>query len=80
MVNEAKKVSFENIKARFLDLGEKVHEVILEINSHKFLIKIKIGLKKLEHFEIIAVKWFVDIGIKILQFLKRLVTVLYFEY
>lgn len=57
-----------------------LHEVVLEINSHKFLIAIKIGMKKLEEFEILAVKGFVEIGMKVVRLLRRIVSVLYFEY
>ncbi|USN54529.1 MAG: hypothetical protein H6765_08500 [Candidatus Peribacteria bacterium] len=75
-----KVVSLEQVSATFRKMSETVHEVVLEINSHKFLINIKTGLQKLERFEIIAVKGFVEIGMKIVRFLKRLVTSLYFEY
>lgn len=77
---EHKEVMFEHIKASFQKMTESLHEVVLEINSHKFLINFKVGLKKLEQFEIIAVKGFIDMGMKIIHFLKRLVTSLYFEY
>lgn len=77
---ETKHVSFEHIKANFVKIGEKLHEVVLEINSQKFFIHIKTGFKKLEQFEIIAVKWFLDLWVKVVHFLKKLVTALYFEY
>ena len=54
--HQVRTVSFQQIKARFVRMGEKLHEVILEINSNKFLINIKTGCKKLEHFEVVAVK------------------------
>ena len=77
---EQKEVTFEHIKAYFQKVNESLHEVVLEINSHKFLINFKAGLKKLEQFEIIAVKGFVEMGMKIVHVLKRLVTALYFEH
>lgn len=77
---EHKTVNFEHIKASFVEVAENLHEVVLELNSHKFLINFKAWLKKLEQFEIVAVKWFVDLGMKIVHFLRRLVTSLYFEY
>jgi len=40
-LHQVKTVSFEQIKAKFVRMGEKLHEVILEINSTKFLIHIK---------------------------------------
>lgn len=71
---------FEYIKATITAISESVHEVVLEINSNKFLISIKAGLQKLEHFEVIAVKGFVELGMKIIRLLKRIVSALYFEH
>ena len=75
-----KHLDVDQIKATFTKVTDKAHEVMLEINSHKFLINIRAGLKKLEQFEVVAVKGFVELGMKVVAFLKRLVTVLYFEY
>jgi len=73
-------VSLDQIKATFKKAADDVQEVVLEINSHKFLINIKAGLQSLERFEVIAVKGLVELGVKFLRLLKRIVTVLYFEY
>jgi hypothetical protein len=75
-----KTISFEQIKASFRTVSESVQEVLLEINSHKFLIHIKTGLQKLEKFEIVAVKGLIEVGMKVVRLLKKLVSVLYFEY
>lgn len=71
--------SLEHVKAHFVQVTEKMHEVLLEINSQKFLLRIKTWLESLEHFEVIAVKWFVDMGVKFMNVLKSLVTKLYFQ-
>ncbi|MBP7847932.1 hypothetical protein KA013_01790 [Patescibacteria group bacterium] len=73
-------LQLDQVKATFTKVANAVHEVVLEINSHKFLIQIKAGLKSLEHFEIIAVKGFIELGMKIVRLLKNIVTKLYFEY
>lgn len=73
-------LQLDQVKATFTKVAHAVHEVVLEINSHKFLIQIKAGLKSLEHFEIIAVKGFIELGMKIVRLLKNIVTKLYFEY
>lgn len=75
-----KKVSFDNIKATFWKLTETLHEVILEINSNKFLIVFDIAMNRIEQFEIIAVKWFVEMSLNILKTLKKIVYKLYFEF
>lgn len=51
-----KSLTLQHIRAEFKKVSTTMHEVLLEINSHKFLIAIKTGIKKLEEFEIVAVK------------------------
>lgn len=75
-----KTLTLQHIKAEFKKITQTLHEVVLEVNSHKFLIAIKTGLKKLEQFEILAVKWFIEVGMKVVRLLKKIVSVLYFEY
>jgi hypothetical protein len=75
-----KSMQSEHIKARFKKVGERAHEVVLEINSNKFLIQIQAGFQKLEQFEIIAVKGFVEIWVKVVTLLRRIVSSLYFEH
>lgn len=75
-----KSVHLHHVKASFLEIAERVHEVILEINSQKFLVRVKAWLKQLEQFEILAVKGCVEICMSTLKMLKRLLTSLYFEY
>ncbi len=72
-------LTLQHVKAYFVQLQEKMHEVVLEVNSQKFLIRIKTWLQSLEHFEVIAVKWFVDMWVKFMNVLKSLVTKLYFQ-
>lgn len=73
-------VSLSHIKATFTNIIDAVYDVVLEINSHKFMINLKAWVKRLESFEIIAVKGCVELCVKSLQLLKRIVTNLYFEH
>ena len=75
-----KSVHLHHIRASFLQLAERFHEVLLEINSQKFLVRVQAGIKKLEHFEVIAVKGCIELCVKTIRMLKRIVTSLYFEY
>lgn len=75
-----KAVSYSHISAEFKKMSESFHEVLLEINSHKFVINMRAWLKKLEQFEVLAVKWCVELWMKMIMLLKRIVTTLYFEY
>lgn len=78
--NFEKAVSYSHIKAEFMRLRDWMHEVILKINSHKFFLMVKTWIKKLEHFEVLAVQGCVELGMKMVRLLKRIVTTLYFEY
>lgn len=73
-------VTLSHIKATFTNIIDAVYDVVLEINSHKFMISLKAWVKKLESFEIVAVKGSVELCVKSLHLLKRIVTSLYFDY
>jgi hypothetical protein len=75
-----KTIQLDHIKASFAQIDQWMQEVILEINSNKFLVRIQAGIQQLIHFEVIAVRGFVDLSMRFMKFLKRLVSVLYFEY
>jgi hypothetical protein len=49
-------VYFDSVKATFSNIKDNVYDVILEINSHKFLISIENLFDEIQKFEIIAVK------------------------
>ena len=66
-------ISLGNIKATFTESKEDTFDVILEINSNKFLICMHNIADQINEFEIIAVKWFIELSNKIIIILKRLV-------
>ncbi len=70
---------YENISAIFSKIWDWEFEVLLNVNSNKFLIHLKVAMNKIEQFEILAVKWFVDLSVNLLKVLKRIVYSLYFE-
>lgn len=75
-----KSVQLHHVKATFMQIAERFHEVVLEINSQKFLVRVQTGIKKLEQFEVLAVKGCIELCVKTIRMLKRIVTSLYFEY
>ncbi|MFA5747480.1 MAG: hypothetical protein WC872_00020 [Candidatus Absconditabacterales bacterium] len=66
-------VYFDSVKATFSNIKDNVYDVILEINSHKFLISIENLFDEIQKFEIIAVKGFIEITNKFVSMLKVLV-------
>ena len=74
-----KTFAYDNIKAIFNKISDYDYEVLLEVNSNKFLIHIKTAMNKIEEFEILAIKGFVEISLSLLKILKKIVYKLYFE-
>jgi len=76
-------VQFKNIKATFTEIKseilDKVYEVILEISSHKFFISIQEIAGKIEKFEILASKWFMELTQKSIITIKNLTEHMYYR-
>jgi len=68
-----KSICLWNIKAVFTELATGIYDVILEINSHKFLINIENNSDQIEKFEILSSKWFVEISNRMVLVLRKLV-------
>lgn len=68
-----KNIHIDNIKATFINVEENFYNVILEINSNKFLINMQTLADNIEQFEIIAIKWFIELSNKIINIVKKLV-------
>lgn len=49
-------VSVNNVRAVFTQLSEKAYDVLLEVSSHKFFIRIEKDADQIENFEILASK------------------------
>ncbi|MEI7563605.1 MAG: hypothetical protein WCJ39_08485 [bacterium] len=68
-----KTVWFENIKATFTETQENMFDVVLEVNSNKFLISMQNIADQIEEFQIIAIKGFIELSNKIILTIKKLV-------
>jgi len=68
-----KHVYLDNVQASFTKNADGSYDVILEINSNKFLIALQHVADQIESLEIITTKWFVEISNKIVLMIKRLI-------
>ncbi len=68
-----KQVCLDNVRAVFTENEEWWYDVVLEINSNKFLIAIQNIADHIESLEIIATKGFVEMTNKIILMIKRLI-------
>ena len=73
------KICLDNVSALFTENMDGSYDVILEINSNKFLVAIQNVANQIESLEIIATKWFVEISNKIILMIKRLIEYLQYR-
>lgn len=75
-----KTIKLEGINAVFTDTEDGMYDVLLEINSQRFLIKMWDRTKWHEWFEILAMKWFVsDLTNNFVKTLRNLTECLMFQ-
>jgi len=68
-----RKICLDNVRAVFTENVDGSYDVILEINSNKFLIAIQNVANQIESLEIIATKGFVELSNKIILMIKKLI-------
>ena len=68
-----RKICLDNVRALFTENGDGSYDVVLEINSNRFLIAVNNIANQIESLEIIATKGFVEISNKIILMIKRLI-------
>ena len=52
----ARTVNLDGINAMFTEVVDGIYDVVLEINSHKFLVRMTNNQNNIENFEVIATK------------------------
>ena len=68
-------VTWNSIKASFIETHQSNYEVLLEVSSNKFLVNMVTDAAWIiQWFEIIAVKWFMELSKKVIEVVKNLVS------
>ena len=68
-------VVWNSIKASFTQIHESNYEVLLEVSSNKFLVNmVTDAAGVIQWFEIVAVKWFMELSKKVIQVVKSVVS------
>ena len=63
-----------SIKASFTEIQQSNYEVLLEVSSNKFLVNMVTDAAwVIQWFEIVAVKWFMELSRKVIDVVKKLV-------
>ncbi len=77
-VTTTKTVNVGGVKAVFTEIIDNIYDVVLEINSQKFLLRISNESDTIKDFEVITTKWFVyDLTNNLVLTLKNLVQCLW---
>lgn len=63
-----------SVKASFTEINQSNYEVLLEVSSNKFLVNmITDAAWAIQWFEIIAVKWFMELSKRVIEVVKNVV-------
>lgn len=64
-----------SVKASFTEINQSNYEVLLEVSSNKFLVNMITDTAwAIQWFEIIAVKWFMELSKKVIEVIKNIVS------
>ena len=67
-------VVWNSVKASFTEIQQSNYEVLLEVSSNKFLLNmITDAAWIIQWFEIIAVKWFMELSKKVIEVVKKVI-------
>ena len=68
-------VVWNSVKASFMEIQQGNYEVLLEVSSNKFLANMVTDAAwVIQWFEIVAVKWFMELSKKVIEVLKNIVS------
>ncbi len=70
-------VYLKNIKATFFYCKDSFYDIVLEINSNKFYLSVQQIANQIQEFQIISVKWFIELNNKLIFLLRQLVNHLF---
>lgn len=70
-----KDVVWNSIRASFTEVQQSNYEVLLEVSSNKFLVNMVTDATwVIQWFEIVAVKWFMELSKKVIQVVRSVVS------
>lgn len=73
-----REVVWNSIKASFTQVQQTNYEVLLEVSSNKFLVNmVTDAAGVIQWFEIVAVKWFMELSKKVVEVVRKVVSVLW---
>ena len=68
-------VVWNSVKASFTEIHDSTYEVLLEVSSNKFLVNmVTDAAGVIQWFEIVAVKWFMELTKKVIEVVRKVVS------
>lgn len=68
-------ITWNSIKASFTETQQDNYEVLLEVSSNKFLVNmVTDAVGVIQWFEVVAVKWFMELSRRVIEVLKNVVS------
>ena len=68
-------VVWNSVKASFTEIQDSTYEVLLEVSSNKFLVNmVTDAAGVIQGFEIVAVKWFMELTKKVIEVVRKVVS------
>jgi hypothetical protein len=68
-------VVWNSVKASFTEVQDSTYEVLLEVSSNKFFVNmVTDAAGVIQWFEIVAVKWFMELTKKVIEVVKKVVS------
>ena len=68
-------VVWDSVRASFTETENSNYEVLLEVSSNKFLVNMVTDAAwVIQWFEIVAVKWFMELSKKVIEVVKKVVS------
>ena len=68
-------VVWNSVKASFTEIQQSTYEVLLEVSSNKFLVNmVTDAAGVIQWFEIVAVKWFMELTKKVIEVVRKVVS------
>ena len=68
-------VVWNSVKASFTEIQDNSYEVLLEVSSNKFLVNmITDAAWIIQWFEIVAVKWFMELSKRVIEVVKNVIS------
>ncbi len=77
--NQQRTVYVNAVKANFSAGENDFYDIVLEVNSNKFFLSVQQAFDQIQEFNVVCVKWFVELTNTLILLLRQLVSQLFLK-